>query len=106
MWGEGLNPGRPARKTIRFPLQVPVTFWWVNGNGKTRQGEGRSRDLSEHGAFVFAPVCPPVGTNVVLTIPLEGVPNEVGPIPVKVEGEVRRIEQVPDEGKEGFAIQY
>ena len=72
-----------------------------------RQGEGRSRDVSEHGAFVFAPICPPVGASVVLTIALEGVPDGIGPLPVEIEGRVLRIEQSPTgEGMGGFAIKY
>jgi PilZ domain len=93
--------------TLRLPIQTPVTFWWKNGNGKPLQGEGRSRDVSEHGAFVFAPSCPPVGANVVLTIALEGVPDGTGPLPLEVEGEVLRVEQPPTwTGTWGFAIQY
>ena len=66
-----------------------------------------SRDLSEHGAFVFTPICPPVGTRMVLSIALEGVPHAIGPFPVRVEGEVRRVHQgSSDEDKPGFAIQY
>jgi hypothetical protein len=65
--------------------------------------------VSEHGAFVFAPNCPPVGTKLLLTIDLEGIPDEIGPLPVKVEGEVLRVEQSPAERgmlTGGFAIQY
>jgi hypothetical protein len=98
-----------TRKTLRFLLQTAVTFVWTNGNGESRQGEGRSRDVSEHGAFVFAPVCPPVGASVMLTIDLEGIPDEIGPFPVEVEGEVLRVQQSPAERgmlTDGFAIQY
>jgi PilZ domain-containing protein len=100
---------RPARKTLRFLLQTAVTFWWTNGNGEARQGEGRSRDVSEHGAFVFASSCPPVGASVVLKIDLEGIPDEIGRLPVEVEGEVLRAEQCPAERgmlTRGFAVQY
>jgi|HubBroStandDraft_1064217.scaffolds.fasta_scaffold16094_2 hypothetical protein len=100
---------RPARKTLRFLLQTAVTFWWTNGNGEARQGEGRSRDVSEHGAFIFASSCPPVGTSVVLKIDLEGIPDEIGRLPVEVEGEVLRAEQCPAERgmlTGGFAVQY
>jgi hypothetical protein len=104
-----LNAVRPTRKTLRFLLQTAVTFAWTNGNGEPRHGEGRSRDISEHGAFVFAPTCPPVGASVVLTIELEGIPEELGRLPVEVEGEVLRVEQCPAERgmlTRGFAIQY
>ena len=104
-----LNLVRPARKTLRFLLQTAVTFRWTNGNGEAHQGEGRSRDVSEHGAFVFAPNCPPVGTSVVLKIDLEGIPDDIGRLPVEVAGEVLRVERCPAERgmlTGGFAIQY
>jgi L-ascorbate metabolism protein UlaG (beta-lactamase superfamily) len=101
-----LNLGRPVRRSLRSPLQRAVTFWWTNGDEESRQGEGRSRDVSEHGAFVFAPVCPPVGTSVVLTIDREGIPNEIGVLPVDVKCEVLRVEPPTAEWEAGgFAIQ-
>jgi hypothetical protein len=47
---------RPARRNLRFPLQT--AFWWVNESEERQHGEGRIRDVSEHGAFVFASICP------------------------------------------------
>jgi hypothetical protein len=46
---------------------------------------------------------------VVLTIDLEGIPDEIGQLPVEVEGEVLRVEESPAERgmlTGGFAIQY
>lgn len=65
--------------------------------------------MSEHGAFVFASCCPPVGSCLTLKIDLEGIPDEIGRLPVEVEGEVLRVEQCPAERgmlTGGFAIQY
>src|ERR1700686_4675366 len=102
-----VNTGRPQRRTLRFPLETPVTFWWKNGNGEPLQGEGRSRDVSEHGAFVFAPICPPVGVTVKLTMAVEGVPDATGLCPLEVEGEILRVEQsVSGMEMDGFAIRY
>jgi hypothetical protein len=102
-----LSPIRLARKTLRFPLQTAVTFWWVNGSGERQHGEGCSRDVSEHGAFVLTLNCPPVGASVSLTIDLAGIPEEIGPLPVEVDGEVLRIDQsTAARGMGGFAIQY
>ncbi len=44
-----------------------------------------------------------------LTIDLEGIPDEIGPLPVEVKGEVLRVQQSPAERgmlTGGFAIQY
>lgn len=98
---------RPARRTLRFALKRAVAFSWTNGNGNRQRGEGRSRDLSEHGAFIFAPICPPVGANVSLTVDLEGIPDRIGPLPIEVTGEILRVEPSPEiPGVDGFAIQY
>jgi len=54
-------------------------------------------------------MCPPVGANVALKIDLDGIPDEIGPLPVEVDGEVLRVEQSPAERgmlTNGFAIQY
>jgi PilZ domain len=90
------------RATIRFPLEAPVAFRWTDENGTRQQGEGSSRDISEHGAFVFAAACPPVGSNVELRIPLEGLPDATG---IDVQGSVIRVER-PAEGigSSGFAV--
>jgi len=102
-----LSPEHQPRRTLRFPLQTAVKFWWTDKNGKKNQGEGRSRDLSEHGAFIFSHFCPPLGAGVSLEIALVGVPNEIGPLPVELKGEVLRVEQPPTEtGLGGFAIAY
>jgi hypothetical protein len=102
-----VSSGRPARRTLRFPLQTAVAFSWKNESGETQQEQGRTRDLGEHGAFVFAPICPPVGASVSLTIDLEGIPDRIGSLPVEVHGVILRVEESPAErGAGGFAIQY
>lgn len=90
------------RATIRFPLEAPVAFRWTDENGNRQQGEGSSRDISERGAFVFAAACPPVGSNVELRIPLEGLPDATG---IDLEGCVVRVEQArPGKRSSGFAV--
>ena len=102
-----MNPERQPRKTLRFPVQTEVTYLWTDGNGQKHSGEGRSRDVSEHGAFILAPLCPPVGSIVVLKIALEGIPNGIGSLPVEVNSEVLRVERLPVEtGNGGFAVGY
>src|SRR5260370_41006447 len=52
-----------ARKAIRFPLDVPIVFWWAD-SGTGKRGEGRTHDISEMGAFVLASTCPPSGAQI------------------------------------------
>jgi hypothetical protein len=92
---------RVPRASIRFPLEAPVTFSWRDENGSHQHGEGSSRDISEVGAFVFAVVCPPVGSGVELRIPLEGLPDTTR---IDLAGRVIRIEQDDDGKGSGFAV--
>ena len=90
------------RASMRFPLEAPVAFWWMDENGNRQAGEGSSRDISERGAFVLAVACPPVGSNVELRIPLEGLPDTTE---IDLAGCVVRVEQVNDgKGSNGFAV--
>jgi hypothetical protein len=87
------------RKAERFPLDVPVVFWWTDANGVHEQGEGRCYDLSEVGAFVFASACPQEGTHVGLRIPVSKA------LRMEMEGRVVRIEEIRSgKGRDGFAI--
>src|SRR5258706_5241624 len=54
---------RHTRKAIRFPLEAPIVFSWAD-SGIEKQGEGRTRDISEVGTFVLSSTCPPVGIQI------------------------------------------
>ena len=66
-------PGQP-RKAIRFPLEAPMVFRWAD-SGTEKQGEGRTHDISEVGAFVLSSICPPVGTEISFNIFLPALPG-------------------------------
>ena len=94
-----------SRKAMRFPLDVHVVFWWTDVNGEHQQGDGRSCDLSELGAFVFASACPPEGAQVGVRIPITQFPDAAQPLRMEVEGRVLRIEEVRSgDRRDGFAI--
>lgn len=98
------RPGN-ARKAIRFPLEVPIVFWWVD-RGIEKRSEGRTRDISEIGAFIFAPAYPPLGTQVCFNLLLPMLPGLEATTRVEAEGQVLRVER--PSGRErrssGFAI--
>jgi hypothetical protein len=99
------NLGRVARTTIRYPLETSVVFWWKDKNGIYQQNEGRGRDVSDRGAFVFAAACPPIGTSIGLRISLEGFPDAAPALRIEVEGRVLRVEQSRSgERSSGFAV--
>ena len=92
------------RKNIRFALQMPITFSWVDEHGVGQMGEGRSRDIGASGAFVFALRCPPPGTTVRLHIFLSLDPQAARTLEIQAEARVLRVEQAAStEETIGFA---
>lgn len=94
-----LHGPEETRKVIRFPLEARVVFWWVE-SGITKRGEGRTRDISERGAFVLASACPAPGIHTGLKIFLPPLPGSEQKTTLEAEGQVLRVEQQP----QGFAI--
>lgn len=96
-------PGN-TRKAIRFPLQVPIAFWWMD-DGIEKRSEGRTRDISEMGTFVFAPAYPPLGTQVCFNLLLPTLPGLEATTRVNAEGQVLRVERPSGrERRSGFAV--
>jgi hypothetical protein len=65
---------RQPRKAIRFPSDAPIVFRWAD-RGIQKQGEGRTHDVSEVGAFVLSTICPPVGTEISFNISFPALPG-------------------------------
>src|ERR1700756_752481 len=96
-------PKQP-RKAIRFPLEAPIVFRWAD-TGIEKQGEGRTHDISEGGAFVLSSICPPLGTEISFNIFLPVLPGFEPKARVEAVGRVLRIEQARGiVGRDGFAI--
>lgn len=93
-----------ARKSIRFPLEASVTFFWTSEAGMSRHGAGRSRDISEHGVFVLADDCPPLGSKIGLNISLPEFSDIAQALRVQIEGRVLRIDTGSGMGASGFAV--
>jgi PilZ domain len=95
---------KQPRKAIRFPLEAPIVFRWTD-SGIEKQGEGRTHDISEVGAFVLSSICPPLGTEINFNIFLPVLPGFEPKTRVEAVGRVLRIEQSRGiEGRDGFAI--
>jgi hypothetical protein len=89
---------------MRYPVRAPVSFSWNDENGNPCEGQGTSRDVSETGAFVFAPACPPAGAHVKLGIVLVELPGPTKIVRMEVDGRVLRVEQSTAAGSSGFAV--
>lgn len=93
-----------TRKAIRFPLEAPTLFWWLD-NGIVKRSEGRTRDISEEGAFVLANACPPRGIQVGFKVFLPVLPGIERKTRMEGEGKVLRVEYARGRKEcEGFAI--
>ena len=100
----GREAPRLPRKAIRFPLEAPIAFWWTD-SGVEKHSEGRTRDISEVGAFVLSSVCPSAGTEIRFKIFLPVLPGFEPKTSVEAVGRVLRVEQARGlEGRDGFAI--
>jgi len=92
------------RKAIRFPLEAPIMFQWVD-SGSEKRGEGHTHDISEMGAFVLSRVCPPAGAEISFNIFLPLLPGFEPKTRVEAVGRVLRVEQARGvDGRAGFAI--
>ena len=79
-------------------------FWWTD-TGIEKRGEGRTRDISETGAFVFAHTCPPSGMQIGFKVFLPVLPGFKPKARVEAVGQVLRVEQADGvDGRDGFAI--
>ena len=79
-------------------------FWWMD-RGTVRRSEGRTRDISEVGAFVFASTCPPRGIQIGFKVFLPVLPGIQRKTRVEADGQVVRVEQVLGRDEcEGFAV--
>ena len=95
---------RHTRKVIRFPLEAPTLFWWTD-RGRVRRCQGRTRDISEDGAFVFSSTCPPRGIQIGFKVFLPVLPGMERDARMEADGQVVRVEQARGrEEREGFAI--
>jgi len=93
-----------TRKAIRFPLEALTVFWWLD-SGVVKRSEGRTRDISEKGAFVLAGTCPPQGIQIGFKVFLPALSGFERRTRVEADGHVLRVERAHGhEEYEGFAI--
>ena len=93
------------RRHLRYPLAADVKYQWSARNLMMGEGEGRSRDISEAGAFVLTNALPPVGASIDVAIQLPAWQVGAAALRMEMTGEVIRVDVPPgQERKWGFAI--
>jgi hypothetical protein len=88
------------RAVRRFRFVVPVLFCWADGT--EHYDVGRSGNVGLGGMFIFAPKCPPLGTQVELEFVIPAfdlVPRQVR---FRCIGQVTRVETCYEVA--GFAV--
>jgi hypothetical protein len=96
---------RDSRTTVRYSLQARVIFSWKDRHGFRQDASGRTRDISQKGAYVVAPECPVAGATVALKIFLPALAGETRTMQLETEGRVMRVEPAADsESEVGFAV--
>jgi hypothetical protein len=80
------------RRAIRYPLQLPASFTWEDEERIVRHGEGRTRNISDKGAFVDAGICPTIGSSVELHFSLPALSDKARKMHVQYTGETLRLE--------------
>ena len=92
------------RADMRYPVKARVDFWW-RSDDQNCAGSGTSRDVSEKGAFVLAPACPPIGADVGLTFFLPKLSKTIAAVRMEVEGKVIRVQgECAEQKHAGFAV--
>jgi hypothetical protein len=86
-------------------LRFPASFSWKDEAGISLEYEGRTRNISEKGAFVEAANLPPIGSSVELYFSVPSISCAEGKMHVQFTGETLRVEW-PEQGEHsgGFAI--
>jgi hypothetical protein len=94
-----------GRHSMRYPIHARVTFRWSTRNGLHRQGKGKSRDISEGGAFVMARNLPPIGASICLSIEFPRTDTSGRLLCMEMGGEVVRVElPLARKSNWGFAV--
>jgi PilZ domain len=97
---------RETRKSMRFPVEARVVYKWIDETGTQREAEGRTLNISEHGALVCSQANPPKGAAVQLKVFLPPVPMTLSTLPILMDARVVRVEK-PEAGQElkRFAVE-
>jgi hypothetical protein len=94
------------RLAVRYELRARVEFCWIDDQGISRHGVGRTRDVSTRGAYVLGSAWPPKGTPVAMNIEIPFSPATARVLRVQTEGRVVRVDRPGSDGSDaGFSVQ-
>jgi len=94
------------RLAVRYELRARVEFCWIDDQGVSRHGVGRTRDVSTRGAYVLGSAWPPKGTPVAMNIEIPFSPATARVLRVQTEGRVVRVDRPGSDGSDAcFSVQ-
>ena len=94
------------RRRIRFALRARAHFRWENPDGSSLKGQGFTRDISSHAAYVYTEFRPPANTEVYIDIILPSVLEAHGTLRMRAKAKIVRVEpSATDEHSGGFVAQ-
>ena len=77
---------------MRYFLEAPVAFCWIDTQGITCHGNGRTHDVSTKGIRILSSVWLPVGASVAMNIDIPLPRADLRSLRVEIEGRVVRLE--------------
>ncbi|HTW79607.1 MAG TPA: PilZ domain-containing protein [Terracidiphilus sp.] len=83
------QPFPERRAAPRYPLRLPVIFYW--NDGSDHAGGGFTIDIAVDGALISSSSCPPVGTEVQVEVLIPSPRFALEEIRIQSKGVVTRI---------------
>lgn len=95
-----------ARRTLRYEIFAQANYKWLNKIGTFKESRGVTRDMSTRGAFIIASECPPIATNIELTINVSDPGRDCYAFCLHANGVVQRVETAGGMNRpSGFSVQ-
>jgi hypothetical protein len=92
------------REHIRYGVRALVDFEWMD-EGVSRRGQGKTRDISTKGMFIYADIYPPTKADLLVDVSFRDVSSIPTNLQLRAKGLVIRVESATEPGsKQGFAI--
>jgi hypothetical protein len=85
-----------TRKKNRYPLALPVSFYWKDDDQTQHHGVGVTREVDIRGAFISSRSVPPLHAHVKLQVFLPPSRRTIYPVQLFGEGLVVCVNAVPD----------
>lgn len=79
------------RKSTRYRMDAGAIFRWKGSRSHPLQGEGKTRDISLTGIYIFTATCPPVGSIIHVDVQMPRL-FDTSSREIKAEMKVLRVE--------------